>query len=140
MKKRAPRRDVFTYTPLLRGIALVGLVLGVAGFASEVLKPPEERSPLVVMAFAAFAGFCGLALAQGVRGRIELREDEIRVVELFGHKSYPRSEVVAAKWEKGCPVSLRLRDDSWARLPDMGHPSTKVAGAIRAWLNDGSRG
>jgi hypothetical protein len=37
---------------------------------------------------------------------------------------------------EGSSVALRLRNDTWARLPDTGHATTKVAGALRAWLNE----
>jgi hypothetical protein len=42
------------------------------------------------------------------------------------------------QWSKGSPVSLRLNDAVWAHLPNTGHSSQKIAGAIRAWLNEGS--
>jgi hypothetical protein len=134
--KRRPRRDVFSYTPLLRGLIAAGLAICIAGLASSYAAEPGKRNPLVLYAFAGLVLLCSVALVQVFRGRIELRAEEIRVVELVGHKSYARPQIVAAQWEKGCPVSLKLRDGSWARLPDTGHANSQVAGAIRAWLNE----
>ena len=136
MTTRAPRRDVFGYTPLLWGIIIVGTLICAWGFVSEYTADPSKRRALLLYGFAGLLILCVAALAQVFRGRIELRADEIRVVELIGHKSYHRSSVAAARWEKGCPVSLELRDGTWASLPDTGHANTKVAGAIRAWLNE----
>jgi hypothetical protein len=134
--KKEPRRDIFGYTALLRGIIIFGATICVWGFASEYAVDAGKRRAFVLYGFAALVLLCLIALAQVFRGRIELRADEIRVVELVGHKSYPRSTVAGARWEKGCPVSLNLRDGTWANLPDTGHANTKVAGAIRAWLNE----
>jgi len=131
-----PRRDVFGYTAFFRGFLLAGAAICVAGFLSEYREPLAKRN-----AFQ-FYGFMGLsilniaAVVESWRCRMELRDDEIRVVALLGHRSYPRALVSSAKWEKGCPVSLRLHDGTWAHLPDTGHANTRVAGAIRAWLNE----
>jgi hypothetical protein len=133
---RLPRRDVFAYTPLLRGVILGGTLICASGFVSQYQAEPTTRRVFTFYVFGGLLLLCLAALAQVFRGRIELRADEIRVVELIGHKSYHRSVVAAARWEKGCPVSLRLTDGTWASLPDTGHANTRVAGAIRAWLNE----
>jgi len=134
---RHPRRDVFAYTPLVRSIIVVGTLICAWGFLSEYVAELSSRRSFVLYGFGGLAILCLAALAQVCRGRIELLADEIRVGELVGHKSYHRSVVASASWEKGCPVSLQLRDGTWANLPDTGHPNSKVAGAIRAWLNEG---
>ena len=131
-----PRRDVFPYAPLVKGLIGVGAAICVWGLLSEYSMEPTKRRILPLYGFGILVVFCMVALAQVIRGRIELRADEIRVVELLGHKSYPRAAVVAARWEKGGPVSLQLRDGTWAKLPDTGRANTKVAGAIRAWLDE----
>jgi hypothetical protein len=133
---RHPRRDVFRYTTVFRGIVVAGALICAWGFVSEYAAEPGKRRPLILYGFAGLVTLSLVALAEAFRRRIELRADEIRVVELVGHKSYHRSVVASARWAKGCPVSLELRDGTWARLPDTGHASTKVAGAIRAWLNE----
>jgi hypothetical protein len=34
-------------------------------------------------------------------------------------------------------VSLQIKGTTWAHLPNTGHSSQKVVGAIRGWLNEG---
>lgn len=60
----------------------------------------------------------------------------VAAVLLIGQRTYSRAQVVEARWEAGSPVSLKLVDGTWAKLPDLGHSSSTVAGAIRAWLNE----
>jgi hypothetical protein len=136
--KRRPRRDVFGYTAFFRGFLLISAAICVTGFVSEYRKPPVSRSAFRFYGFLGLALFSVVAVAESWRARIELRDDEIRVVALLGHRSYPRSQVSSATWARGCPVSLGLRDGTWAHLPDTGHANTKLAGAIRAWLNESS--
>lgn len=68
-------------------------------------------------------------------GRIELGDRELRVVELFRRRRYARESIESVKWERGGPVALRLHDQTWAGLPSTGYSNAKVAGALRAWLN-----
>jgi hypothetical protein len=136
MTRRQPRRDVFRCTPFFRGAVVCALVIGLAGVASQYRVEPGRRKALTFYGLLTFSVISALGVAQTFRGRIELREDEIRVVGLVGHRTYPRTQVQDARWEKGCPVSLKLADGTWAHLPDTGHANTKVAGAIRAWLNE----
>jgi hypothetical protein len=117
---------------------LLGIAIGIAGFIAEYRVPASRRRAFTFYGFAAFTSVCVAGLVEALRARIELRDDEIRVVRLVGHKSYRRGHVVDARWEKGCPLSLKLSDGTWAALPETGHATTKVAGAIRAWLNEGT--
>ena len=108
-----------------------------AGLIYEVRETVERRSTFRFIGFLVCSVIGAIGTGEVFRGRIELRDDDIRVVTLFGRKIYPRTTVIDARWEKGAPVSLKLVDGAWARLPATGHASTKVAGAIRAWLNEG---
>jgi hypothetical protein len=137
MASRPPRRDVFRYKPLLRLLVLLGAAVCTAGLVSQYLAPPTQRSGFRLYGLLALSLFFALGAVQTFRERIELRDHEILVVGLAGRRRYPRALVLSAKWEKGCPVALKLRDGTWATLPDTGHASTRVAGAIRAWLREG---
>jgi len=136
MGRRAPRRDVFRYTSLLRSLVGLSLLIGLAGLGYEIRKSPDERSRFNLFGFLGFSALSTVGVCGTLRGRIELREREVRVVELVGHRSYPRDRVIDVSFAKGCPVSLKLNDGSWVNLPDTGHSSRKVAGAVRAWLNE----
>jgi hypothetical protein len=132
MGQRHRRRDVFRYTAIVRGAVLVAFVVFLAGFVSTY------RSPSRGLAFYSFLilSILGLvAVASAFRSRLELRDDDIHVVQLLGHHTYTRTRVVDAQWEAGCPVSLTFVDGTSTALPDLGHSSAKIAGAIRAWLN-----
>src|SRR4051812_30824983 len=103
--RRHTRRDVFRYTPFFRAAVLVTF-LGL--FAGLVV---EYRAPNHGLAFYGFLGlsvFGIVAVVGAFRGRIELRADEIRVIQIIGHRSYLRSRVLEARWAAGCPVSLKL--------------------------------
>lgn len=118
------------------GMMVACLAIGVAGFVVEYRVPAAKRRSLTFYGLAVFTAISAGGLAEALRVRIELRDDEIRVVRLLGHRSYRRGHVVEARWEKGAPVTLKLSDGTWATLPETGHANTKVVGAIRAWLNE----
>ena len=92
-----------------------------------------------------FYGFLGLTVLGGLGivetlvSRVELRDDHIKVVALFTRRVYARNEVTSVTWAKGSPVSLQLNGTTWVHLPNTGHASTKIAGAIRAWMNEGAQ-
>jgi hypothetical protein len=119
----------------MRGLILAALAIGLLGLVAESRRAGERRA-LVFYGFLAYTLVCAGGVVESLRQRIELRDDEIRVITLTGSRSYSRAAVVEARWEKGCPVSLKLADGAWASLPSTGHGSAKVAGAIRAWLNE----
>jgi hypothetical protein len=137
MTQRKPRRDVFRATPVFRGLVVLAMILGLAAMMGAPYVPREDRRALTFYGSLVFTIISAIGVAQTFRGRIELRDDEIRVVGLVGQKNYPRSRIADVRWSKGSPVSLKLDDGTWAHLPDTGHANTKVAGAVRAWLNEG---
>jgi hypothetical protein len=140
MTRRDLRRDVFRYTALYRGIILVAFGIGVAGLVGVYRMPASKRQTFILYGFIVFTTIGAGGVVQSLRERIELRDDEIRVVGLVRQRSYARDRVVDVRWAKGYPVSLKLSDGAWAHLPGTGHANTRVAGAIRAWLNEGARG
>jgi hypothetical protein len=78
-----------------------------------------------------------LAIVETLMTRVELHDGHIATASLFARRTYPRSEITSVTWAKGSPVSLQLTGTKWVHLPNTGHSSPKVAGAIRAWLNEG---
>jgi hypothetical protein len=118
-------------------MVIAALILGVAAMFGARYVPREDRRALTFYGALVFTIISAAGVAQTIRGRIELLDNEIRVVGLVGQKTYPRQRIADVRWAKGSPVSLKLDDGTWAHLPDTGHGNTKVAGAIRAWLNEG---
>lgn len=117
-------------------MVLLACLIFLAGLIYELRELPERRNSFRVVAFLVLTVGGALGAAETFRSRVELRENDIRVGRLFGEKIYPRASVAEVRWEKGSPVSLKLTDGAWADLPSTGHPNTKVAGAIRTWLNE----
>jgi hypothetical protein len=134
MGQRHTRRDIFRYRTFVRGIVVFAWLVFLAGLVSAYRSPARGLAfySLLILAIVGTAGVIGV-----FRGRLELRDDDIHVVQLIGRRTYARTQVVDARWEAGCPVSLKLTDGTWAPLPDLGHSTPKIAGAVRAWLNEG---
>jgi hypothetical protein len=122
---------------VFRSLVVVALVIALVGLIFAPPIVPENRRTATFYAFLVIAIVSALGVVQVLRGRIELRDREIRVVGLVGHRDYARDRIVDVGWAKGSPVVLRFDDGTRAALPDTGHSSTRVAGAIRAWLNEG---
>ena len=78
-----------------------------------------------------------LGIVETLVSRVELHDDHILTVALFVRRTYPRSHVTSVSWAKGSPVSIQLEGTNWVHLPNTGHASTKITGAIRAWMNEG---
>jgi hypothetical protein len=100
------------------------------------LWPSRAAHPWIYYGTMLCAVIGWLGVVESLVVRVELHDDEIRVVEPFRRRRYSRDSISSVKWEKGGPVALRLRNETWARLPGTGHANTKMAGAIRAWLNE----
>lgn len=64
---------------------------------------------------------------------IVLSPDHLEFGSLLRRQSVPKAQIENVKWEKGCGVSLLLKDQTWKRIPDLGNAQS-VANAIRAWL------
>ena len=134
-RKRSPRRDVFRPTHWFR--ALVLLATGV--FAAGLLSSSPHGDTLTHYVFLLLCVLGLVALTEILVSRVELTENEIFVRRLFSTRKYPRETVTSVSWAKGCPVVIQLDGKRWVPLPDIGHGSPKVAGAIRAWMNETHR-
>jgi len=136
MSRRAPRRDVFRTTAALRWV-IVGVTML---FAVLLAVSFFTGAPTVFYGFVALTVFGVLGIVETIVTRVELHDDHIVAVAFFTRRTYPRDEITSVTWAKGSPVSLRIKGTTWAHLPNTGHSSQKLVGAIRAWLNeDGSQ-
>src|SRR5262245_949937 len=133
MTRRAPRRDVFRTTATLRWIIVGVTLLFVALLGISFVTGPA----MLFYGFVALTVFGVLGIVETILTRIELHDDHIVAVALFTQRTYPRDQITSVSWAKGSPVSLQLNGTTWAHLPNTGHFSQKVVGAIRAWLNEG---
>jgi hypothetical protein len=94
---------------------------------------PDHHRIWFVPAFAIFGGFW---LADVFTTRILLAPDRLHLVSIssFQSRTIPRVEIERVVWEKGCGVSLVLRDGKGVRLPSVGRNAQGLANTIRAWL------
>ena len=93
--------------------------------------------PMLFYGFVALTVFGVLGIVETFVTRVELHDDRVVAVALFVRRTYRRDEITSVSWAKGSPVSLKINGTRWAHLPNTGHSSQKVVGAIRAWLNEG---
>ena len=70
---------------------------------------------------------------QQLLARIVLLSDRIEFGGPFGRTSIAKTEIESVIWEAGCGVSLRMKSQSWRRIPDLGR-AQGVCNSIRAWL------
>jgi hypothetical protein len=58
------------------------------------------------------------------------------VVRNLRKRSYERSSLVKATWEKGVPVSVQTASGDWIALPGVGSSSRWMVNTLRAWLKN----
>jgi hypothetical protein len=134
--QRKPRRDVFRTTAGLRW-AIVGVtMLFVVVMGMSFVTGP----PTMFYGSVALTVFGVLGIVETIVTRIELHDDRIVAVAFFTRRTFLRDQITSVTWAKGSPVSLQLNGTTWAHLPNTGHSSQKVVGAIRAWMNEGGAG
>jgi hypothetical protein len=117
----------------MRCVVVVAAVVFIGGFASTY---GSAARGFTFYGFLVLSLIGVLGIAESLITRIELREGNLKIVGLAGTKRYARSSIESVSWAKGCPVSLRMVDGGAVDLPNTGHSTTKVAGALRAWLNE----
>jgi len=131
--QRKPRRDVFCTTATLRWLIVGVTMLFAALLGIAFVTGP----PTLFYGFVALTVFGVLGIIETIVTRIELHDDHIAAVAFFVRRTYPRPAITSVTWAKGSPVSLQLNGTTWAHLPNTGHSSQQVVGAIRAWMNEG---
>jgi hypothetical protein len=133
VSRRQPRRDVFRTTATLRWLIVGVTMLFAALLGISFVTGP----PMLFYGFVALTVFGVLGIVETFVTRVELHDDRIVAVALFVRRTYRRDEITSVSWAKGSPVSLKINGTGWAHLPNTGHSSQKVVGAVRAWLNEG---
>jgi hypothetical protein len=86
------------------------------------------RAVGAVLVLFGVAGFIDVMVS-----RIELAEQEIRVISLVRTRRYPRADLESAKVDGGA-VCLKRRDGGWLVLPDTGRNTLAVRNTIHAWI------
>jgi hypothetical protein len=111
-------------------IYVAGLVLLMIHVPFDI---PSHHRVWIVPVFAIAGAFW---LADAITRRIVLGSDRIRIVSIsnFQSRTIARVEVESVTWEKGCGVSIKLRDGKWVRLPSVGRNAQGLTNTIRAWL------
>jgi hypothetical protein len=132
MSRREPRRDVFRTTAGLRWVVVGATLMFVVMLGISFVTGP----PTLFYGFVALTVFGVLGIIETILTRVELHDNHIVAVAFFTRRMYPRDEITSVTWAKGSPVSLQINGMTWAHLPNTGHSSQKVVGAIRAWLNE----
>jgi hypothetical protein len=132
MSRRPPRRDVFRTTRTLRVLTVIVTLMFAAGLVFAFVS----GRTVMIYAFLGLTVMGVLGIVETLVSRVELHDDHILTVALFVRRTHPRSQVTSVSWAKGSPVSIQLNGTTWANLPNTGHASTKITGAIRAWMNE----
>ena len=131
MSKRPDLRVFRSRGWLLVGPILMTLVCGAIAVATSAADRPVRFWVAAALAAFGLAGIVEWRLAF-----VAVGPDELIIRELLRTRRYARPAVADVSWAKGVGVSLRLSNGAVASVPDLGHSSSAVAGAVRAWLND----
>ena len=79
----------------------------------------------------------GMIAAKGtweaLAASVILKSGEIEFGSVLGRHTIRKEDIESVTWEKGCGVSLKLKDGGWQRVPDL-HNAQRVSAGIRAWL------
>ena len=84
---------------------------------------------------------CAIVTVLGIGGiadlfvtSVSLQEKNIVVKRLLRETRIERGAIENVSWEKGSGVSLRLKDGSWAKLPEAIDQGQGFTNSLRAWL------
>jgi hypothetical protein len=125
-------RDVKVLMPARNaGICMlvVGLVLA-AGGGWRMQEPGRFSLPHLVMVFGILVT---AAAVEHFLSGIRLYPDRLEYGNPFWKKSIRKEEIESVTWEAGCGVSLRMKSQTWRKIPDLGR-AQGVCHSIRAWL------
>ncbi len=109
---------------------LIGIVVAAAG-AWRLQTSAAFSVAHLLLVLGALSIFGGV---QQVMTRIVLLPDRLEFGGLIGRTSIRKEEIESVTWEAGCGVSLRMKTQTWRRIPDLGR-AQGVCNSIRAWLN-----
>jgi hypothetical protein len=110
-------------------LLVVGIV--VAGIGGWRLQNSGGFSvPHLLLILGALSIF---AAVQHSMNRIVLLPDRLEFGGLLGRTAIRKEDIESVTWEAGCGVSLRMKAQTWRRVPDLGR-AQGVCNSIRAWL------
>ncbi|HEX2854105.1 MAG TPA: hypothetical protein VHO24_12775 [Opitutaceae bacterium] len=108
------------------------LVVGVALAAGGGWRMKELGRFSVSHLVMLFGGLVLAAAVEHLASRIVLLRDRLEY-GVFWRTSIPKEEIESVTWEAGCGVSLRMKSQTWRRIPDLGR-AQGVCNSVRAWL------
>jgi hypothetical protein len=89
----------------------------------------------LVSSALALCGAIGLlGFAEALLTRIVLERDVLVFRTLRNTRRFDRDQIVQVRWEKGCGISIRLTDQTWVEVPNLGYSNPALANEIRRWL------
>ncbi len=131
MTERREAATVFRARRWLKIIVILCFLIVLTGAAFSIAT--QGRS-LMTTCFGGFTLLGALAIFEVFVVRVELLENELLIASGWRWRRYQRSIVDHATWSAGSGVSIRLKDGSWVKLPELGYDSQSLTNSIRAWL------
>ena len=125
-----------TKAQVLRPAKTIAVALFVFGSVLAAVGGWQMRKSEGLSVAHAIMLFGALNIAGAIQhllARIVLLSDRIEFGGPFGRTSIAKTEIESVTWEAGCGVSLRMKSQSWRRIPDLGR-AQGVCNSIRAWL------
>jgi len=120
-----------TMASWLKVTFIASTVIPIVGFV-KIYKSQGFSAVAIALLAISVIGFLGII--EVFVSRIVLQADSIEIVRLFRRRSIVRSDISSVTWEKGCGVSIKLKDGHWAKLPDTGRNALAQTNTLRAWL------
>jgi hypothetical protein len=74
-----------------------------------------------------------IAAVQHLGSSIRLLPDRLDYGSFGARRTIEKERIDSVTWQKGCGVSLKMKDSSWIRIPDLGR-APGVCNSIRSWL------
>jgi hypothetical protein len=129
-KDSTPQRTVFTYGSLTRA----GVILAAAVFTACLVAQWGDRDTTLrgALGMATLVAMAGLG--EVFLGRVVLGAKALELHFPLRQAHYPREAIAEVVATRGGYLSIRLQDGQWRSIPTMGLDNTRMAVAIRAWM------
>lgn len=127
-----PRAEIQTLRPA-KTLAVILVVMTPVFFGAAAWMINRSGFNWVAGFFLAFGGLNNVGALQQMTSRVRLLPDRIEFGDLFRTTRLQKSDIESVTWEKGSGVSLRMKNQKWVRVPDVG-AAQSVCNSIRAWL------
>jgi hypothetical protein len=116
-----------------KAVAIVLFIIGGALAAVGGWQVRKSGSFSIAHAIMILGALSIAGAIQSLMARIVLLPDRIEFGGPFGRTSIAKDEIESVSWAAGCGVSLRMKTQSWRRIPDLGR-AQGVCNSVRAWL------